>query len=155
MHLYTFVREASWGADLDEPATVRGCLPLRLTLPSGEAVSLDVTAIDRGAREMAEHNGAMRQGKRQTFMALHRQVRLRYALACTYNSEEGASRQQWEIQAPEGSQFFFAAFCPWCGQPSGETQLSEEEAGGEPPRLFHPACAKRMQAFEQAVREDR
>ena len=120
-----------------------------------ESVSLDFGVIDRAARQMGEHNGAMRQGKRQTFMLLHRQVRLRYASTCTYDAEEGASREQWEIQAPVGTCFTFAAFCPWCGQRSGETQLSEQEANGDPPRLFHTACAQRMEAFEQYTEEGR
>ena len=153
MHLYTFVREASWDADLDQPATVRGSLPLRLTLPSGECVDLDFGAIDRAAREMGEHNGAMRQGKRQTFLLLHPQVRIRCASTCVYDAEEGKSRDQWEIQAPEKTRFGFAAFCPWCGQRSGETELSEEEAHGDPPSLFHAACAQRMEAFEQCIEQ--
>lgn len=149
MRTFVFVREASWNLDLDQPPSVRGQLPLWLVLPSGEFIHFSTIVIDAAARNMAEHNATMGSGRRQTFLAIHPGVRLKRSITCTYNSEEGSSREEWIVEAPEGTRFAFEMTCPWCGQHSGETVLSEEQARDAPASLLHEQCALRQQTWER------
>lgn len=146
---FVFMREASWEADLDEPISVHGQLPAWLRLPDGECVDLSRAALDRAAREMGEHNAALHQGKRQTALYLHPNVSLKRSATCTYNPEEGSSREEWTISAPPGTRFAFDTFCPWCGGHSGQTYLNEQQANGTPAEFLHPRCAERQQVWER------